>query len=302
MIIDELWLATFTKDQDDAGTDADALNLVVNIDGTDVVDAQIPFPATDGPFSGGFGPDDENWLGQGQGAVSGSIVSGVVKGLPVPAPFDSDLLTNSSLRVGQQTDDAWGPSDILLFGLINANSVEAKQGWMALAIETEIERWLSTDPGEGKLTMPLRLVGHGTSDTMIHRVLLLTYTPGAGDESTDSKITLQISTGNGIVLNETIEDTQQDDLEPYMGNWYMGDAATAFSRNQVANGGKVVLSIGGDDAWQPQCVFVFGFDTPSGRPNNVVTLCAIPKWGLGWLSTDAGEGVDEVPLPLANVV
>jgi len=302
MFIDQLWLATLTKDQDDAGTDADQLNVVVNIGGTDVVDTNFDFLTTDGPLSSGFGPDDENWLGQGQGALSGSIVSAVLGGKPLDAPLDANQLTNSSVRVGNRSDDAWGPSDILLFGTINAGDGNQKESYVALAIETEIEHWLSTDNTEGKLTMPLRLVGRGTSDTLIHRVLLLTFTPGNGDKDTDDPIALQISTNTGIVLNQRITDTAEDDLEPTMGNWYVLEAATPFSRNQIFAGGKIILSIEGSDAWQPQCVFLFGLDTPDGRPNNVVTLCGFPDWNLGVLSTDSGEGKSHVDLPLAPVV
>src|SRR6185369_1382263 len=86
MNIDELWLATLTKNEDDAGTDADRLNVTVNIDGDDIVDADFDFLTTDGALSGGFGPDDENWLGQGQGALSGSIVSAILGGKPLETP------------------------------------------------------------------------------------------------------------------------------------------------------------------------------------------------------------------------
>jgi hypothetical protein len=302
MIIDELWLATLTKDEEDAGTDADRLNVVVNVNGTDVVDTDFDFLTTDGPLAGGFGPDDENWLGRAQGALSGSIVSAVLGGKPLAQRFNTDFLTNSSVRVGTRSDDAWGASDILLFGTINAKSNDQKRTFVPVAIETEIDRWLSTDPSEGKLHMPLRLVARGDSDTPIHRVLLLTFTPGSGDADTDDVISLQVSTSSGIVLDKRITDTDEDDLEPDMGNWYVLNAAVPFTRNQILAGGKITLAIEGKDAWRPQCVFLFGFDTPSGRPNNVVTLCGLPTWNLGALSRDPSEGQAEVVLPLAPVV
>ena len=31
--VDRLWLATLTKNEDDAGTDANRLNLTINVDG-----------------------------------------------------------------------------------------------------------------------------------------------------------------------------------------------------------------------------------------------------------------------------
>ena len=58
------------------------------------------------------------------------------------------------------------------------------------------------------------------------------------------------------------------------------------------------LRILGTDAWLPKTVFVFGLDTPSGRPNDVVTLASVPEWELGWLSTDPSEGSASVMLPL----
>jgi hypothetical protein len=187
-------------------------------------------------------------------------------------------------------------------GTINAGADDQKRTFVALAIETEIDRWLSTDGGEGKLHMPLRLVGRGSSDTPIHRVLLLIFTPGSGDRDTDDVISMQIATSTGIVLSQRITDTDQDDLEPDMGNWYMLASAAPFTRSQLFAGGKITLAIEGKDAWKPQCVFLFGFDTPTGRPNNVVTLCGLPDWNLGWLSRDLSEGQPQVDLPLAPVV
>ena len=49
-------------------------------------------------------------------------------------------------------------------------------------------------------------------------------------------------------------------------------------------------------------VFVFGLDTEEGRPNDVVTLSAIPKWDLGWLSTDPSEGAPSVASPDQQLV
>jgi hypothetical protein len=66
----------------------------------------------------------------------------------------------------------------------------------------------------------------------------------------------------------------------------------------VANG-SIRLSILGTDAWLPKTVFVFGLDTASGRPNEVVTLASVPEWELGWLSTDPSEGSASVLLQLS---
>ncbi len=117
-LLKELWLATLTRNVDDAGSDAGGLNLVVNIDGDDVVNEDLPFVNPDGPLSGGFGVGDasERWLGDGQGALTGRIQGETLLGFPLASPFDSDLLTNSSVRIGIRSDDAWSPQDIFLFG------------------------------------------------------------------------------------------------------------------------------------------------------------------------------------------
>jgi hypothetical protein len=112
-IIDKLWLATLTKGEDDAGTSANKLNLTINIYGQDVADMNFAFLRGSGPLSGGLGPDSD-WLGQNQAAISGGSYDD--PGEPLNDPIDSNLLTNSSIRLGIRDDDAWGPRHVLLFG------------------------------------------------------------------------------------------------------------------------------------------------------------------------------------------
>jgi hypothetical protein len=52
-----------------------------------------------------------------------------------------------------------------------------------------------------------------------------------------------------------------------------------FTRGEVQAGGRIVLSILGSDAWKPMVLFIFGLDTASGRPNQVVSLVSRPVWG-----------------------
>ena len=52
----------------------------------------------------------------------------------------------------------------------------------------------------------------------------------------------------------------------------------------------------GNDAWKPQVLLVFGLDTASGRPNQVVCLVSLPVWGPRWMSTDTSEGDPSVDL------
>jgi hypothetical protein len=280
MEIDRIWLATLTKDIDDAGTDAGILNLVVNIDGEDVLDKDLVFMRGTGPLSSGLGPD-EGWLDDGQVGLSDH---------PLETPIETTRLNNSSIRLGLREDDAWAPEQVFVFG-------SALRQVIPMAIEMDISRWLSTDGTEGKLTMPVRLVGVGTSSTVIRRVMLLVYTE-SGNSDSEEAIEFQISANGSIVMTETIANSNDSHLAEYTANWHIRGAAVPFTRGDVLSNGKIELSISGDDAWKPKTLFMFGFDTAFGHPNEVVTLVSIPNWDLGWLSTDVSEGEEAITLPV----
>ena len=110
--------------------------------------------------------------------------------------------------------------------------------------------------------------------------------PG-GDTGTDSAIQLEVFAGENLVLREEIDDTSQSDLERGTSNWYVMDSLVPFTRGEVQAGGRIVLSILGDDAWKPQMLFVFGLDTASGRPEpgGVLGLAA----GLGAAGHEHGH-------------
>jgi hypothetical protein len=167
---------------------------------------------------------------------------------------------------------------------------------LALAIETDVDRWLSADRDEGRLTMPVRRVGAGTSNTIIRRVLLLIYTDRGSDVDTESDIKLQIAASGQLMLDQKIT----HDFNQVRAHWHFLEVERPFTRADIASKGAIHLSILGTDAWLPMTVFVFGLDTEEGRPDEVVTLSAIPKWELGWLSTDPSEGAASVSLPLSN--
>jgi hypothetical protein len=255
-IIDKLWLATRTRDKDDAGTDAKLLNLTVNVDGEDLLDIHFPFMRASG---GNLGPDS-GWLSRAQAAISDPD-------LPLPTQIESSLLTNSSIRLGIRTDNAWAPEAILLLG--NTSSpVGTPDEIIALAIETEIGNWLSTDPDEEKLTMPLRLVSPGSSTTLINRVMFLCYTYSPA--GTDDPVQLQITAGGNLVFDRTIIDTKQDDFEDYTGNWHFLKPLVPFTRGDGISNGEITINVLETDAWLPKMLFLYGLDTPSGRPNEVV--------------------------------
>src|SRR5882757_2576475 len=244
--IDVLWLAFLNRNVEDAGSDS-TINLTINVDGEDVLDND-------------YGSN----VGDGEAYLNG--------GNQLPAPFDSATLTNSSVRVGLRDDDAWAPGDVLVFG---HSLAEFQTGIVVpLAMESGLTAFLSTDASEGPLTVPLRLISPGTSNTVIRRVLLLVETQFSGlfgDTGTDSAIQLEVFAGENLVLRQEIDDTSQSDLEKATSNWYIMDAGVPFTRGEVQAGGRIVLSILGDDAWKPMVLFIFGLDTASGRPNEIVS-------------------------------
>jgi len=155
-------MAALTRNDDDAGTSS-TLNLTVNVDGEDIVDADM---------GGSVWPVNFPHLDDGEAGMGGPSLS---------TPFNSNGLTNSSICLGIRGDNAWGPEHVLLFGVNFAGGPT-----VGLAMETDLTLWLSTDPSDGgsaHLTMPLRLVGSGGS--LIRRVLMLVWTQDLTPVPTD---------------------------------------------------------------------------------------------------------------------
>ena len=275
--IDDVWLAALTKDADDAGS-RNRFNLTVNIDGSDVFRHDFVL----------------GWNLPGQGSTGLRDGQAGLEQAEPPAPFDSDKLTHSSVRIGLRGDDAWAPKHVMVIGRAQPDFTPGR--FVALAMETDIDRWLSADSDEGRLTMPVRRVGAGTSTTVIRRVLLLVYTDRESDADTESHVKLQIFASGQLMLDRKIT----HDFHRVRAYWHFLEVERPFTRADVAGKGAIHLSILGTDAWLPKTVFVFGLDTEQGRPREVVTLSAIAKWELGWLSTDTSEGAPSVPLPISN--
>jgi hypothetical protein len=277
--IDLLYLAVLTRDEEDAGSNS-FLNLVVNIDGDDVVSNYVQYQP---PFD----------IKRGNAGI-----------LPVtwdnehPTRFDSNFLTNSSVRVEIAGDDGWAPKHLLLLGRTDPVTHPGGQ-WIPLAVELDYEHWLSSDLTEGRVSMPLRLVRSGDNNTMIRRVLLLLKTAVEDDAGTDDEIELEITAGGNKVLQDRNGETSQDDLEQESHNWYFLNVSIPFRKGQVLSNGGIKLRILGKDAWLPKEVYVYGFDTAAGRPTEIVHLVSMTSWSLGWLSIDTSEGQQEVPLPVS---
>ena len=249
-LIDDLWLWVLTKNEDDAGTHG-RLNLTVTSNGVDLFDGDFP-------------------IGHDRGLRRGE--AGYQEGAVTP-PFDLDGLTNSSVRLGIRGDDAWAPQHILLIAKTEPAFDPGRN--FALAIETDLTSKLSSDDSEGHLTMRLRLAGVGSSTMLIRRILLLFFTEDENNAESENDIHLQIVAGGGIVLSHKIRGGFG--REGGRGYWNFLDAGTPFTRDDIVSNG-ITLSILGHDAWLPGAVFVFGLDTDSGRPNEVMTLVSLPVW------------------------
>jgi hypothetical protein len=276
-LVDDLILVAKTRDEDNAGTE-NRHNLTVNIDGVEVFNLDffglggIPRGETElneNDFLGALGPIP--WL--------------------VATPFDSNDLTDSSIRLGIRGDDAWAPQHVLLIGRVPPEWSPGRS--IPLAVETDLTTWLSSDPDEGNLTMRLRLVGQGNGAMVIRRVLLVISTSRTQHADTESDVRLQIAAAGTIVLSAKISHA----FGRHKTYWHFLDVEP-FTRNDVGPN-DIELSILGRDAWLPGLVFIFGVDTETGRPNEMVTLVAIRSWDLGWLSTEVNEGQPSVKLPLS---
>jgi len=258
MEIPFLTLAALTRNTNDAGS-GDRLNLTINIGGIDVAVAEF---VANHPRSRGY-------LRRAEAVVS----------------FQTTSLTDSSVRIGTRGDDAWAPQHILLIGQDSRNRVHP------IAMETDLTQWLSTDASEGALTIPLRLLAPAQLNTPIRRVLLVVRTANEDDAGTDDPVQLQI-TGSGTIFFSQAINTQ-DDLDRGKSNWYEFPvvATSAFTLSDLRNAhAEATLTMLGDDAWLPSGLFLFGLDTASGRPTQVIPLAEQAVWRDGWLSTDADEG------------
>jgi hypothetical protein len=110
-------------------------------------------------------------------------------------------------------------------------------------------------------------------------------------------VELRVETNSNLFFSEVITDTPQDDMEQGKSNWYEFQVQPPFTRADLsAPGGRITLTMLGDDAWLPGSLFLFGLDTASGRPTRLVPLASEPVWGKGWLSTDEDEGKKVVHL------
>ncbi len=276
--ITKVWLATLNRDQKDSGIDDNFLNLTVNIDGEDRYENNYRVSSK-----------------RGCGALAEGFAEPVIELL-----FDSDSLTNSSIRLGMRGDDAWGPEHILVLGTTAPS--EGPSEILPLAIEVDEQITVSTDPTDASpthLSLPVRIIRAGNPLTVINRVLLLLQTNSSNDSGTDDSIEFEITVGGVSVARWESSNTPQDDFETGATNWYFVDVNTPFNKDQIRSNGKITMTIKGTDAWNPKRIFVYGFDTAQGRPTQIVDLVSFPNWDRGMFSKDPSEGEESKDLPLS---
>jgi hypothetical protein len=260
-----IWTGMRTRGSDDAGTNS---SIALSIDSI-----QLTFPDTV--------QDDQE-----QGAANLYFVD--VQSLNI-AP---ENLNESSVRMEILGDDAWVPEDIFVWGeqLIDGAPVP-------VALETEIQTVMSTDPNEGKVGLPLRLIPQGDVGMTINRLLVMMVTGSVDDAGTNDEITIQVTVGGQKVVDFTFSDTLQADQEQSQANFYYVPVDSSFSKGRLT-ANSIKIKTNGSDAWLPVQFFVFGLDTETNRPGAVVPLVDIENWALGALSTDTSEGQPSVTLPL----
>jgi hypothetical protein len=290
-----VWFGMLTDDSDDSGTNSPIV-LIFNVTGGrfDVLHRTFPDTAQ---------ADQE----QGQANLYEITEDDFEPQAFVGSTVDPQDLNASSIRIGIRGEDMWRPKSVFIWG-------EQKDGLIVpLALNTELQGQLgiagqlidvrlSTDAGEGKLSIAPTRVQLGNPDTIIRRLLMVMITADEDDAGTDDDIELQITTIDGrLVVNHVFPDTSQDDLERAQANFYYAPVSAPFTKAEL-NADSVRLSILGNDAWLPARLFLFGLSEDEGGqpPEFVVPLVHLPTWPLGTLSTDAGEGARSVTLPLVD--
>jgi len=266
-----IWTAMLTRNVSQSATDSRPV-LIMNEDGFDRLHHTF-----------GETPQDDQEQGEAN-LYEVSVAS---------QRITPENLNNSSIRMGIRGDDAWRPEHILVWGeRFTGGSI------VPIAVETGLTTTLSTDASEGRLSVPLRKVALGLSTMPIRRLLVLMTTSNQRNAGTNSTIELQIRSGTNLVVSSRIPDTPQSDQERAQANLYFVSVSAPFTKRSLTDS-SMRLSIQGTDAWLPASFFVFGLDDASGRPESMVPLVHFRTWPFRQLSTDSGEGVASVTLPLA---
>jgi hypothetical protein len=277
--LSRLWIGMLTRDQEDAGTDSE---ITLSITSQGIEQLFHTFPDT---------------TQEDQERAQANLYSIDVAGRGIA----TEMFSDSSIRIGIRGDDAWRPEHILVWG---EGVTPSGSGVTPLAMESDITTQLSTDADEGPTSMPLRLVAPGGNAMLIRRLLMLMVTNGTSDEDviqlnsgTDDPLEIQIVTQNGLAALYQIANTSQEDLENGVANFYAAPVIVPFARRELDDT-SITLRIKGMKEWSPARFFLFGVDTPTGRPNLIVPLVHEPEWSLGRIRPDPTMGAASVTLPL----
>jgi hypothetical protein len=291
MQLNRLWMAMLTRESVDSDTDS-SINLSLNTNGVELLNRTFP---------------DSQQTDQERGVANLYDIDVANNGI------QTEQLTDSSIRLGLNGDDAWRPQHVFVFG--EGFSRTGLNETLALAIETDIGTTLSTDSGEGSPSVPLHLVGHGNGNQIIRRLFILLRSigsnrapEGGGGASavphrmlTDAPLELQIVSQGRLAVLFQIRDTPQEDLEFGEANFYTMPVIVPFTRAQL-DADSITLRIMGMDDYEPLSLFIFGSDQATGRPTSLVPLVSISNWeqaGLGVIDYDPTNGTGSVTLPLA---
>jgi len=294
--LDEIYVATRTRNVEDAGT-PDAPSLLLSRAGQDLLEI---------PLEG-----DSDGLGTGRAAVFRFNIA--------DQAIDSEGL---ELRLLAGGDNAWAPEDVIVWGISGRLPREVV---VPLAAQLELASpvtpasggtWLSTDTDEGVRSLALRPVGPGTRTMRAWRFIAIFVTepypgfePGGGpgptagklaDVGTEGPVILQAGGPGRLCLSYQIPKTPQGDLSKGRANYYEADLAAPFSRADV-EGGIFTLTIGSGDWWIPVYCAVFGLDTTFGQTNALIPFVHAPAISLERMSADPAEGWHTNGLPHALV-
>jgi hypothetical protein len=194
------------------------------------------------------------------------------------------------VRLATTSSDLWEPELVLVWASSN------RMGIVPLALDVDVRSGLSTDPGEGVVSVPIRRVLIGVDTMLIGSLLLVVVTYDAPYAGTDDPISLRISTASGRVVDHVITDTPQTDLEIDTANIYEVPVDKPFRKSELLEGAEMKLTIHGTDKWVPKKIFLFGLDRAKGQPDAVVPL--VKLYDPGPLSADPTEGVPSLHLPV----
>jgi hypothetical protein len=288
-LIRSLYLAMLTRSPEDSGTDS-RINLIINEGAIKKLEHRF-----------GDTTQEDQETGQANLYRLDDVQS---------ARIESTRLADGSINVGILGDDEWRPELLFLWAKATRGPGHPPTMIVPLAIATDIREKLSTDDEGAVSSISLRMVRTGDSTMPIRRLLLIVSTGfdaeagfgegvigdgGPSDKDTDDPIELQVVAGGHLVVQHVLPDTTQDDLESGQANVYTVPVAVPFTRTMIDS---VRLRILGEDLWLPSRVYLFGLNNAQGRPDSIIPLVHVDRWGITPLSTDSAEGTADRVLPL----